>query len=279
VVTRNVLEGRFKKPRELRPDISEELENVILRAMEVNPADRYPTVRDFGQAIRPFAPADAQALFMRLSSDSVFRQRSGPIVAASGPVITAQPGGTRLLPPDAGDDVGSVRALPRTEVLPEQANPRSPRRATIPESRPEPPRTNPSAPPLAPKQNHRVVWVSMAAAGCIGLVASILLFGTRARSPSTSPGNAPPEGRITPPVRVAAPAPGPPAPAPPIPVALTPPEDRPRPIAQPPAHVATHDAPAPGTAHHSKRKPRIENAAPSGDASTPHKVGNVWVIP
>jgi len=42
--------GPFAKPRQLRPDLSQAAEQVILRALSVDPRDRYPSIHEMGQA-------------------------------------------------------------------------------------------------------------------------------------------------------------------------------------------------------------------------------------
>ncbi len=44
----------IKSPRRLNPHIPERLEQILLRALEVNPANRYPTARDFGQDLEHY---------------------------------------------------------------------------------------------------------------------------------------------------------------------------------------------------------------------------------
>jgi eukaryotic-like serine/threonine-protein kinase len=46
--------GDFPRPREIRPDLPEPLEAVVLRAMAVEPGNRYPTLLAMGQALLPF---------------------------------------------------------------------------------------------------------------------------------------------------------------------------------------------------------------------------------
>ena len=50
----------LKRPRELNPEISEETEAVILRAMQIVPADRYASIKELLQQLPPstFKPAD-----------------------------------------------------------------------------------------------------------------------------------------------------------------------------------------------------------------------------
>jgi eukaryotic-like serine/threonine-protein kinase len=49
---REAAEGRLRRPSELRPGFDADLEQIILRAVSHNPADRYATGREFGQALR-----------------------------------------------------------------------------------------------------------------------------------------------------------------------------------------------------------------------------------
>jgi eukaryotic-like serine/threonine-protein kinase len=53
VIMRSISEGRFTPPRALRPDLSPELEAVLLRAMAVRADDRFPSVHALGRALLP----------------------------------------------------------------------------------------------------------------------------------------------------------------------------------------------------------------------------------
>jgi serine/threonine protein kinase len=50
----------FPPPRALRPDLPVEFEEVILRAMRPTPAERFPSMRDFGLALLPFLSGRAR---------------------------------------------------------------------------------------------------------------------------------------------------------------------------------------------------------------------------
>ncbi len=52
--------GRFQGPRAHRPEIPQALEAIILRAMHVNPVERFESVHALGQALWSFASARAQ---------------------------------------------------------------------------------------------------------------------------------------------------------------------------------------------------------------------------
>ncbi|GHG93669.1 hypothetical protein GCM10012319_56220 [Comamonas sp. KCTC 72670] len=49
-----LLQGELKPPRELRPDLPEELEAILLKAMAFKPEDRYPTAEAFANALEAF---------------------------------------------------------------------------------------------------------------------------------------------------------------------------------------------------------------------------------
>ena len=55
-----VVRGQFVHPRELRPELPEAFEAVVLRAMSYNPAQRYADVRELAAALLPFASARTQ---------------------------------------------------------------------------------------------------------------------------------------------------------------------------------------------------------------------------
>jgi eukaryotic-like serine/threonine-protein kinase len=50
-----IARGDFPTPRSLRPDLPAELEAIILRAMSLQPLDRYDSMRNLGAALVPFA--------------------------------------------------------------------------------------------------------------------------------------------------------------------------------------------------------------------------------
>jgi serine/threonine-protein kinase len=59
-VIRSVGEGTFLPPRARRPDVPVALEAAILRAMALEPAQRFPSVQEFGRAILPFGSPRAR---------------------------------------------------------------------------------------------------------------------------------------------------------------------------------------------------------------------------
>lgn len=56
-----ISEGNPPKPRELRPDLPEQLEEVILRGIHVKAAERFESMYAFGAALLPFASKTSQS--------------------------------------------------------------------------------------------------------------------------------------------------------------------------------------------------------------------------
>ena len=55
--------GQYPAPRAVRPDLSPSLEAVIVRAMRLEPVDRFPSVRHLGAALLPFASDKARVVW------------------------------------------------------------------------------------------------------------------------------------------------------------------------------------------------------------------------
>ncbi|MBL8680747.1 MAG: protein kinase [Myxococcales bacterium] len=64
LLTKIVL-GEFPKPRERKPELPEELEATILRAMAKEPNDRFESIQAFGRALLPFAGEEVRVVFRR----------------------------------------------------------------------------------------------------------------------------------------------------------------------------------------------------------------------
>jgi serine/threonine protein kinase len=58
-----ILAGRYQGPAERRPDIPAALDAIVRRAMSRDPDERFPTARDFGQSLIPYANQAKQILF------------------------------------------------------------------------------------------------------------------------------------------------------------------------------------------------------------------------
>jgi serine/threonine protein kinase len=80
---KRVLDGVYTRPSELVPWIPQELEAMIVRAMSAKPADRFPSLRDLGRSLLPFAHTQTRALMARdFSADT-----SAEVVASSDPGV------------------------------------------------------------------------------------------------------------------------------------------------------------------------------------------------
>ena len=100
--------GEYLAPRKVRPELPLELEAVIVRAMRLEPADRFPTVRHLAAALLPFASDKSRVLWADTFGGS----------ENSLPDTVPPHGKTSLLPP--GDNPGSVsgtRLLPSSPEL------------------------------------------------------------------------------------------------------------------------------------------------------------------
>ena len=100
--------GEYLAPRKVRPELPLELEAVIVRAMRLEPADRFPTVRHLAAALLPFASDKSRVLWADTfgGSENLL------------PDTVPPHGKTSLLPP--GDNPGSVsgtRLLPSSPEL------------------------------------------------------------------------------------------------------------------------------------------------------------------
>ena len=73
----------IKPPSMINPRLPSDVDGPILRALHTDPAKRFPTIRDFGRALLPFAPEDTAVALQRDFND----RASGGTKAASRPSI------------------------------------------------------------------------------------------------------------------------------------------------------------------------------------------------
>jgi serine/threonine protein kinase len=64
-LVRAIEKGEFKKPREFRPEIPEELEQIIVTAMSVDPERRFASVHALGQKLWPFGSVLGQGVWKK----------------------------------------------------------------------------------------------------------------------------------------------------------------------------------------------------------------------
>ena len=112
-VIRSVGEGSFPPPRVHRPDIPPQLEGAILRAMGLEPAQRFSTVRAFARAILPLATPAARAKWT-----PAFAGDDGAAASASTLPAASQPGGTVVLATPAPGNGGASSAGQRGPSAP-----------------------------------------------------------------------------------------------------------------------------------------------------------------
>ncbi|HZL18133.1 MAG TPA: serine/threonine-protein kinase, partial [Polyangia bacterium] len=106
--------GLFTLPHVYRPDIPPALEDAILRAMKLEPTQRFPSVQAFGRAILEFASAairDQWAPALAGGDGNQVSQRSAR-------TTDPQPGGTVLLPASAPSRLGARTPAARSRSEP-----------------------------------------------------------------------------------------------------------------------------------------------------------------
>lgn len=219
--------GRFPSPRVYRPDLPEALEAVVLRAMHVDPKQRFESVHALGQALWPFASPRGQLEWQNFYFHAV-------------PAVSPHQATVPVTPP---------RSMPRTEILP--TPPGTPGLTTpLPQRQPQmmvptrlakgtpAPVDEPSAfPMLRPRRGRAALVFALVAAGA----AAVAVIAVVSR-PKSEPNSPPPKVHIEPPV--VAPEPERPAAPPPVVVA-------PRPVD--PVRPTTVDNRKPG---HHRDKPK-----------------------
>src|SRR5215471_13597647 len=108
---RAIGDGDYPPPRAIRPDLPEALEAVIVRAMNMDPARRFPSLKHMGAALLPFASETSRLLWadtFRVRNDSNPRAISAgmtmalpstdPRVAVGRALTPGGVSGTRILP-------------------------------------------------------------------------------------------------------------------------------------------------------------------------------------
>jgi serine/threonine-protein kinase len=116
-VIRSVGEGSFPPPRAHRPDLPVEIEQVILRAMALDPARRFPSARALGRALLPFASPGPRAQWAAAMEggepDSLpSAQRPTQAQLAQSPLVESQPGGTVVFATPAPSNADPATSRP-----------------------------------------------------------------------------------------------------------------------------------------------------------------------
>ncbi len=100
VVLRNIVSGTMATPRAVRPEIPEDFEAVVMRAVSVDISARYASVDDLARALLPFAPTPSRSSW-------------GPIFHAD-PATLEEPAPTPSEPPSTPPEPPVVAAAPVT---------------------------------------------------------------------------------------------------------------------------------------------------------------------
>jgi serine/threonine-protein kinase len=100
---RAISEGTFDPPRALRPDLPEELEAIVLRAMHLSPGRRFESIHALGQRLWAFASPHGQAQWKTFYFHT--------------------PASSQLVKPTTVSDDAELRAIPRPRPTPTQVSP------------------------------------------------------------------------------------------------------------------------------------------------------------
>jgi serine/threonine protein kinase len=76
---RRLLAGTYDRLEERRPDLPKTLIDVIDRGLKVSPDDRFPSVRDMGESLLPFASPIGRGLFRSVLEVRRRPEQSGPV--------------------------------------------------------------------------------------------------------------------------------------------------------------------------------------------------------
>jgi serine/threonine protein kinase len=106
-----IAQGNIQKPRELRPELSVELEQAILRALSPQPEGRFETLRDLGRALWPLASERARGPWATAFG------RDTPKSGRAGRWSTKSPKGRSRSPSSAPSPARSAPKVPAALVL------------------------------------------------------------------------------------------------------------------------------------------------------------------
>lgn len=111
-VLKNIAEGQYERPRARRPELSPAMEEMIVRAMMVDPAARYASVKELGAAMADFASPQARVLWAPFFGGATGYDGPGS-TGADAPlgIGYGMAGGTMVLPP-APDAVRRPKPTP-----------------------------------------------------------------------------------------------------------------------------------------------------------------------
>jgi serine/threonine-protein kinase len=121
--------GTPKRPRELRPELPEALDRVVMKAMAREPADRYQTVEALARALEPFADGMTFRVERAEATGSLSRQQFGTATtpfAAEGPVsVPVHQGGRRVALAGVALLIGALALIVYRQKVPSDAGEQS----------------------------------------------------------------------------------------------------------------------------------------------------------
>ncbi len=136
-IMRDIVEGIFQPPSQVRPEIPRDLEAVILRAMRRMPADRFASVRDLGLALMPFMSAQGRQQWSYHFTAPEAEMPIAPSLAVPSPRARRLGPSPRVAPAEPpAPAVAPTRILPVGQPAPWQVVPTRTTPAAIPEPAP-----------------------------------------------------------------------------------------------------------------------------------------------
>ena len=106
IVFQGIVGGTPKRLREMRPEIPLEMEEVVLRAMKVDPKARFATIEDFGRALLPFASGRSRVIWEEaFSGGAAGDMPPGRPSIAMFPTPTPPPRAATLMPPGLSNPI------------------------------------------------------------------------------------------------------------------------------------------------------------------------------
>jgi eukaryotic-like serine/threonine-protein kinase len=104
VVFQAIVAGKPVPPRDRRADISLPLQEIVLRAMNVDPKVRFPSTKALGHALLPFASARVRPIWedafsLPPSEEVVASVTTAPGLGPTETAVASNPGGTKVMTP------------------------------------------------------------------------------------------------------------------------------------------------------------------------------------
>ena len=210
VVFQAIVAGKPVPPRDRRPDISLPLQQIVLRAMNVDPKARFSSTKALGHALLPFASARVRPIweeaFSLPPSEEVVAAVMEAAAAPSEAPVASSPGGTKVLSPHTPDSESWDRI--QAEVGAAGSGRHRPVR------RPEVTADTQDLSADGAARARRTRRIAALSGGVgLGVIAAIALFGGSGGKPDPN-GEHPATGEVKAPVTSAPPVPAAPPPPP-----------------------------------------------------------------